>query len=407
MPLTADVDAALAILQLAESLISDAQTRPGPYRIAASLIELAATIESTPMLLECMNELATGELSALATLTGICNHLSRESNQALRVIANALRSGINDAHLILQEIQGNPERNQTLLDLFTQISLSESDITIDPRHIHFLGLHIMPQVESRFKGHLSHDAQQAIRRMKELSTRAQAETIVLGDLLSQKSVALAISQLRALHRVWTAICGATEFSRQFSISELMSCDVDAMRALVARMKHHLTQRKPVVHALNRLRTYLEHFAYEELRKQLRHEEESITRKQNESIIQHFMDAFLFKEDFFPITQCETSRGRLDTLLVAARTTREIPILIELKQAVSISDEKSITAARIASTIVNARPEITRYLEHVRSKLDWAHVDPYIVVVHTCTKDLTNHRADDVVFINISSKSPSE
>lgn len=174
--------------------------------------------------------------------------------------------------------------------------------------------------------------------------------------------------------------------------------------LISRIQEGVARR----YAIYRLRVLFENFLREPLRSKLRREETK-TKPQRERILQRHMDEFLFRDGYFPLTHIEASAGYADTFidkLDNIETTRLPPLLIELKQVVSIATPSHFSQAHVAAAISSARSEIKRYSGHLESRPQWRNITPMIVVVHSCRADVSSLNAPDVVTIDISDRTPS-
>jgi hypothetical protein len=174
--------------------------------------------------------------------------------------------------------------------------------------------------------------------------------------------------------------------------------------LIAQIQEGVARR----YAVYRLRVLFEHFLREFLRLELgREETENEMKPQRERILQRHMDEFLFREGYFPLTHSEASAGYTDTVLLDSVESKRIPpLLIELKQAVSITKPASVRATDVAAAVASARGEVRRYNGHFASRLQWRDITPMIVVVHSCRTDVSSLDAPDVVTIDISDRTPS-
>ena len=172
--------------------------------------------------------------------------------------------------------------------------------------------------------------------------------------------------------------------------------------LIAQLHDGVARR----YAVHRLRVLFEHFLRDTLRSEL-HKEEKEAKPQRERILQRHMDEFLFREGYFPLTHSEASAGYTDTVLLDnAESTRIPPLLIELKQVVSISNPADVHPAKIRTAIGKARGEVQRYRGHLASRTPWRNIAPIILVVHSCRTDVATLEAPDVVLIDISDRTPS-
>ena len=163
-----------------------------------------------------------------------------------------------------------------------------------------------------------------------------------------------------------------------------------------------------LYAVYRLRVLFENFMRERLCSELRDEEAREGNARREQVLQKHMDEFLFREGYFPLTHTQASNGFMDTLLLdRATASRMPPLLIELKQAVNVTEPAKIKPGQVESVIKAARGEVACYLNQIVSRPAWQRTTPIIVVVHTCRGDLSQLDAGDAVLIVFSDKAPSE
>ena len=162
-----------------------------------------------------------------------------------------------------------------------------------------------------------------------------------------------------------------------------------------------------------MQTYFTHFAYDELATKLENEERAAKvrsgKAQREEILQEEVDRFIFMEGMYPITHCEASGGKLDTLIELyndANRRRHRPLLLELKQALNLLHSEEITVEAVAAAINDGLDQAELYRKHVRTNTRWSDVDPFVVVFHNCTERIDDDESRNVVLVSLSELTPS-
>lgn len=159
-------------------------------------------------------------------------------------------------------------------------------------------------------------------------------------------------------------------------------------------------------ALHRLRLFFEEFEFSRLRRELKNAEAK--KRPREAVLQQEMDRFLFLDGYYPLTHSSASRGYTDTTILERVERAGVPpILIELKQVTAFRRPSDASRRELERAIATARGEVQRYRGAIASRPQWSGVLPFVVVVHTCSQDVSDLQAEDVILIDISPVTPSK
>lgn len=249
-----------------------------------------------------------------------------------------------------------------------------------------------------------------IQRLKQPISDAVEDDSHFGGFVNAYSIHPTIERLRQFDETAAAaLRPATSLPLQRLNHNLVLGDVEFIAAqILARLA--LGPSRWVV--LDRLQTYFEHFAYDDLVAKIEDEENHARAggrdARREEILQDEIDRFIFMEGMYPITHCEVGRGKLDTLIDLyedADRRRHPPLLIELKQVLNFSSPAEITASAVAAGIRAGRGQAREYQTHVRTNTRWPDVEPIVVVFHNSTARVLAE-GDDVVLVNLSNITPS-
>lgn len=159
-------------------------------------------------------------------------------------------------------------------------------------------------------------------------------------------------------------------------------------------------------ALHRIRLFFEQFEFSRLRRELKKAETD--RQSREAVLQRELDRFLFLDGYYPLTHTSASRGYTDTTILERVERAGVPpILIELKQVTAFRRPPEASRRALEKAITTARGEVQRYRGAIASRPQWSGVLPFIVVIHTCSQDVSDLEAEDIILIDLSTTTPSK
>jgi hypothetical protein len=392
--------------------------------VSAALTEVLSQHQSRA------NALDAARRSLLDALRPHVAHYNSVSALATTLLAQVDRRGGNTTRA--REVGTAPlawgTASKTLAEILTLLSDPSAfdSLTIDQlwqfrEHVLPAAMNFRDLLRDQLGGNgLDAELNERLARIEALLKPGVNDLLFARELCATASFEGRITNLRVAYEELDSLFrGATRLPfapdsclRQLS-SENARRTVVTGAAVIAEAVLHVLDLGPVRHhVLMRAVLQLEVFGKRRVIQDLAHAKATSGRL--EDVLQLCLDGFIFLDGLVPIIHTAASGGSIDTfveddhadLFEAVERTDLPPLLLELKQELTLDPKASVSGASIRSAISDARSQAGIYERYLRLKPRWASSRVYAVVVYDgCVRYRTSDR--DVILVYLGPKRPSE